>query len=335
MVTITALRTALYQPAAYFLHLQQIECGDVEIVRSTHFAEARVKLGGKDYLLYLPLQEQAMQHIVRFITLQRHALNRIVPRVEILRNEMRYETASGATLYADILLEPLPDALPLTDAIATISDEQEAHKMISSLEALRQALRSADVSHNNIRKENLLIDSRGVIYPIRWFYATDNAGGDDKPLENILNEVAAIVPELNLRASAAPLNPDAWANGLDEYLYCGNPHEGLIAVESEEGWGYVDCNGCEVIKPQYIWANDFCEGRAEVQTPQGMGLIDKQGEYVIDPIYEAVEFDVDLGWVRVCKDNQWTLFDYSGRQLSEWGESNPSDIETKHIREIQ
>ena len=221
------------------------------------------------------------------------------------------------------------------DAIATIGDEQEAHKMISSLEALRQALHLADVSHNNIRKENLLIDSRGVIYPIRWFYATDHAGGDDQPLESIIKEVAAIVPELNLRANATPLHPDAWANGLDEYLYCGNPHEGLIAVESEEGWGYVDCNGCEVIKPQYIWANDFCEGRAEVQTPQGMGLIDKQGEYVIDPIYEAVEFDVDLGWVRVCHNNQWALFDYSGRQMSEWGDSNPGDIEPRHIREIQ
>lgn len=335
MVTITALRTALYQPAAYFQHLQQMECRDVEIVRSTHFAESRVRLGGKEYLLHLPLQEQAMQHIERFITLQRHTLNRIVPRLEILRNEMRYESASGVTLYADILLEPLPDALPVTDAIATIGDEQEAHKMISSLEALRQALHLADVSHNNIRKENLLIDSRGVIYPIRWFYATDHAGGDDESLENIRKEVAAIVPELNLRASATPLNPDAWANGLDEYLYCGNPHEGLIAVESEEGWGYVDCNGCEVIKPQYIWANDFCEGRAEVQTPQGMGLIDKQGEYVIDPIYEAVEFDVDLGWVRVCHNNQWALFDYSGRQLSEWGDSHLADIETKHIREIQ
>ncbi|MBR6560428.1 MAG: hypothetical protein IKT75_04660, partial [Alistipes sp.] len=212
MVTITALRTALYQPAAYFQHLQQMECRDVEIVRSTHFAESRVKLGGKEYLLYLPLQEQAMQHIERFITLQRHALNRIVPRVEILRNEMRYETASGATLYADILLEPLPNALPLVDAIATIGDEQEAHRMISSLESLRQALHLADVSHNNIRKENLLIDSRGIIYPIRWFYATDHTGGDDKPLENIRKEVAAIVPELNLRASTTPLNPDAWAN---------------------------------------------------------------------------------------------------------------------------
>ncbi len=335
MVTITALRTALYQPAAYFQHLQQMECRDVEIVRSTHFAESRVRLDGKEYLLHLPLQEQAMQHIERFITLQRHTLNRIVPRLEILRNEMRYESASGATLYADILLEPLPDALPLTDAIATIGDEQEAGRMISSLEVLRQALHLADVSHNNIRKENLLIDSRGVIYPIRWFYATDHAGGDNESLENILNEVAAIVPELNLRASAAPLHPDAWANGLDEYLYCGNPHEGLIAVESEQGWGYVDCNGCEVIKPQYIWANDFCEGRAEVQTPQGMGLIDKQGEYVIDPIYEAVEFDVDLGWVRVCHNNQWALFDYSGRQMSEWGDSHLADIETKHIREIQ
>ena len=84
MVTITALRTALYQPAAYFQHLQQMECRDVEIVRSTHFAEARVKLGGKDYLLYLPLQEQAMQHIERFITLQRHALNRIAHKSKFL-----------------------------------------------------------------------------------------------------------------------------------------------------------------------------------------------------------------------------------------------------------
>lgn len=176
MVTISALRIALDQPAAHFQRLQQIQCEDVEIVRSTLFAEARVKLGGKQYLLHLPLQEQAMQHIERFVTLQRHALNRIVPRLEILRNEMRYETANGATLYADILLEPLPEALPLADAIATINDEQEAGEIINSLNALQQTLHAADVSHNNIRKENLLIDHRGGIYPIRWFYATDHAG---------------------------------------------------------------------------------------------------------------------------------------------------------------
>lgn len=143
------------------------------------------------------------------------------------------------------------------------------------------------------------------------------------------------MPEINSRTSTEPLQAELWTNSLDEYLYRGNPHEGLIAVESEQGWGYVDCNGCEVIKPQYIWANDFCEGRAEVQTPQGMGLIDKQGEYVIDPIYEAVEFDVDLGWVRVCQDNQWALFDYSGRQLCEWGHSHLGDIDNEHIKEIQ
>ena len=98
-------------------------------------------------------------------------------------------------------------------------------------------------------------------------------------------------------------------------------HEGLIAVESQKGWGYVDYNCHEVIKPQYLWANDFCEGRAEVQTKRGMGLIDKQGNYIIDPIYEAVEFDVEKGVVRVCQKKRWALFDYSGNQLCDWAKN--------------
>lgn len=334
MVTISALHTALNQPASHFCNLQHLKVIEDDIVRSTYFAQTKVKVGSQAYLLLLPLNEQAMQRVERFSLLNRHVNTPIVPHLKILRNEMRYEDSNGHELFADILLEPLPDALPLKDAIATINDRQEAQSLISSLESLRQTLNKAQVAHNNISCENILIDSRGVLYPIRWYYATEGAGDDDKKIAALQVEIATYLTTAEKENVAKEDLPYISSDLMDRYTYCGNIHEGLIAVESNEGWGYIDCNGNEVIKPQYLWANDFCEGRAEVQTTEGMGLIDKQGNYILEPIYETVEFDATLGWVRVCKNNKWALYDYSGKQLCDWCKSQIGDLTQHHINEI-
>lgn len=315
MVTISALRSVLNQPVAHFKRLRDVVWEEEQIVSSTLFAQARVKLRGGYYLLCMPLQGDAMQRVEHFLPLNKHLHCGVVPRIEILREEMRYTSSRGTEHFCDILLEPLPDALPLKDAIATAGGEDIA-SLRSAVDALQEQLHKADISHNNLRTENILIDRLGALYPIRWFYATGGKGGDDAALESLRATLDTLSNEEQGRERDAVIP----AAALDKYIYAGNLHEGLIVVESEAGWGFVNCNCEEVIKPQYIWANDFCEGRAEVQTESGMGLIDKEGNYILDPIYEDVEFDVREGLVRACQDNKQALFDYSGRQLCEWDE---------------
>lgn len=317
MITVSTLRIALNSPATHFRRLKNIRWDEEHITLSTYFATTRVRMGSVRYLLCLPLRKESMRRAERFIALHKHLECTAVPRLEIFRDEMSYHSSTEQELTSDILLEPLPDALPLTDAIATMCDE-EAGRLLESINKLVQQLLKADVSHNNIREEHLLINRFGTIFPIRWYYATAMAGGDAEAFAVLRQRIAAS----NTTQRSTSTDTDIYnRTELDKYLFASTMHEGLIAVENTRGWGYIDYNCHEVIKPQYIWANDFCEGRAEVQTKRGMGLIDKQGNYIIDPIYEAVEFDVEKGVVRVCQKRKWALFDYSGNQLCDWAKS--------------
>ncbi len=117
---------------------------------------------------------------------------------------------------------------------------------------------------------------------------------------------------------------------LEGHRWCSNLFEGLVCVEDETGYGFVDASNRVVIPSHFLWANDFHEGRAEVQTAEGMGLIDKQGGYVIPPHYEIVEYDPATSLSLVRRAGNWARFDYLGRQLTrfaplaELGEEEPA-----------
>lgn len=70
--------------------------------------------------------------------------------------------------------------------------------------------------------------------------------------------------------------------------YVKDFHEGLAAVKPEgQGmWGYIDHSGRFVIKPQYVFADDFSEGLAGVVVNRKYGFINKSGEMVIPPRFE-------------------------------------------------
>ena len=333
MATISSLRIALGQPELYFKRLKQIVWDGDEIVRSTFFAQTRILFEGKPYLLCMPLCATSLRRMERFLPLQQHLKCGILPKMEILRDEMQYELSDSSYRYCDILLEPLPDALPFTNALANIGDNKEASSYLAALDMLQQQLIAADISHNNLREENLLIDSHFRLYPIRWYYATDKAGGDEEAIERLRTKIVGMQSTMELHQ--AECEPYLTTTALDKYIYAGNMHEGLIVVEDEAGWGFVNYNCEEVIKPQYLWANDFCEGRAEVDTPQGMGLIDREGNYIIEPIYDSVEFDVENGWSKVCKDDMCALFDYSGNQLSSWEKTVGGGSDALKIKDLE
>lgn len=71
-------------------------------------------------------------------------------------------------------------------------------------------------------------------------------------------------------------------------------HEGLAAVGSDRRrggkWGYIDHAGRLVVKPQYLFADDFSEGLAGVEIDGNVvrfGFIDKAGKLVIQPRFRT------------------------------------------------
>ena len=313
MATISSFRTALEMPRSHFSTLAQLVRLDGGVARSTYFAEAKVMCGGCNMMIYMPLASVSLRRVERFVPLKRNLASAVVPRLTILREEMRWVDAMGREQMCDILCEPLPDGFPLADAMATIADEEEAAQLIEALDELQARLLHAGVSHNNIREENIFIDKDYHLHLVRWYYATDGAGGDDEAFAALRTKIASHLETMTLR------EPDfdyySAATPLTGHLSVRFMREGLAAVEDETGWGFVDSENNIVVEPKYEWVSDFCEGRAEVQTEQGMGLIDRHGEYVIPPCYKIVEYDVVSGCSQVLGDEGWFTLNYEGEPM--------------------
>ena len=311
MATISAFRTALTEPEKWFSRLSTAQWDGEPIRRCTFFAESRISHGEQKALIFMPLSALSMRRIERLIPKQLHLNSAIIPRCEILRDEMRHMLSDGRDSLCDILYEPLPNALPLADVLNSLAGEQEVAELLKAIAKLREELRRADISHNNLREENIMIDSSGRLYPIRWYYATAGVGGDDEALDALCTKIA--VHSRSMLMCDVESAPYSTSNTYEsKYSSMSRFSEGLIAVEQDGIWGFVDSNGNTIIEPKYLWVNDFREGRAEVERAEGMGLINKRGEYIIPTIYRIVEYDPQSGLSQAYNGNEWLEFDYEG-----------------------
>lgn len=313
MVTISNLRKALSAPTSSFTTLKGLVWDNSPIIRSTYFAETRIEFSGRAYLLSMPLANVAMHRVERFCVLKRHLKSKLVPALKILRNEMLYTDTLGNEQSCDILLEPLPNALPYTDALANAAfDKAEAESLLAAIDTLEKELSAVDVSLNNLRKENIYIDSEGLLRPIRWYHATNQAGGDKDNLALLRQEIICHQEDMELHDTRINYST---ATSLSGHLSVHSIFEGLIAVEDESGWGFVDSDNHSIIESKFGWVSDFREGRAEVEYAQAMGLIDKCGNFIIDPLYDILDYDHISGQSRALKDGVWHIFDYSGNEV--------------------
>lgn len=319
MATITDFRNALLSPRRSFRSLSELVWSDQTILRSTLFAEAKVERAGEKWMIYMPLSALSLRRVERFLPLKRHLLSHRVPQLLILRSEMLYDDALRGELSSDILLEPLPEGRSFADAVAAINSFQEAKALLSAIDELQQNLRLADISHNNVREENLLLSDDGALHLIRWYYATASAGGDDEAFATLREKIAKAGSTMELNSSQAEYVAEPLLSG---HLTLRPMREGLAAVEDESGWGFVDSENRYIIPAIYEWVNDFREGRSEVQTAEGMGLIDREGRYIIEPRYQIVEYDSVSGRSAVKNDRGWSIFDYSGVQLCDFGDED-------------
>ncbi len=321
MATIFDLRTALMSPASCFTHTANLSWRETVISRSTFFAETTVECRDARYLLCMPLRPDALRRAERFIVKKRYFNHPVVPKIEILRDEMCCGSSAVTPYYCDILLEPLPDGKPLDEAIRETADAAEAAELLRALDTLRKRLVEANVSLFNIRPENIIVDDEGQMRPVRWYYAAEGAGRDDEAFDGIRARITELFPQA---ATDEIRETPQRAFQLDGHFEARSLFEGLAAVYDPEGWGFVDKRNRTVIKPRFAWVNDFREGRAEVKTKRGrMGLIDKQGRYIIKPYYKIVEYDPVSGNSQVRKGCRWGVFDYTGRQIKEFSATAP------------
>lgn len=314
--TILQFLEALQNPESSFATLCGVEvCCDEQgqpiLRRTTRFAEAEIRWQGEKYLLAMPLSVAAQAQCERVLWRLQGLHEPFLVPIRRLAGELRVLDFAGSERHCDLILQALPGE-PLADAYGyTTGDELSA-----AIAHLKAALQASNFAHRNLKVENLRW-CEGRLLPIRYFDATLDGAveADLKALDRIHEELVGS-PEMGCSDCDLPYSPIGVLTG---HRWVGNEFEGLICIEDEAGYGFVDPYNRVVIEPQYRWADDFHEGRAVVETASGMGLINREGQYILPPIYEIVEYRYSDSLILVRQNGLWARFDYLGQQISSFG----------------
>lgn len=281
--------------------------------RTTRFAEAGIEWRGERWLLFLPLSPAALPRIERTASALRRINSDWLADYRILSQELRWHDGAGRPQSCDLVLQHLPAGRDFDEALYL----EHAATLHAALDALEEELRRIGLVHNNLKAANLRW-SGGRFIPLRYHDAQlgSTADGDREAFAALRRQIDRAGGTDGVSDVCADYNP---LRRLEGHRWTSHVFEGLVCVEDDAGYGYVDTDNRPVIAPQFLWAGDFREGRAEVQTSEGMGLIDRTGRFIIPPQYEIVDYIPAESVVRVRQNGLWALFDYLGRRLTEFG----------------
>ena len=87
--------------------------------------------------------------------------------------------------------------------------------------------------------------------------------------------------------------------------------EGLVSIEVNGQYGYVDLAGNPVIAPQFAEVGAFSQGLAPVKVGEQWGYIDRTGKIAIAPQFEAVA-SFSNGLAAVQQNGKWGFVDREG-----------------------
>ncbi len=283
--------------------------------RFTRFAEAEIEWNERRWLVALPLTPSALLRLERTVSALKRLNTEYLAEFRILPDEMRWQDDyTGATHNADLILQLLPSEVDFEQALHT----QTKETLLTALDALQNEMRRLQFTHNNLQAENLRWYA-GRFIPIRYYDAQigEPTEADTEAFDALRRKIAAAdtVDEQVVSDITMSYHP---INRLTGHRWVSSVFEGLVCVEDDAGYGFVDTDNNPVIASQFLWASDFHEGRAEVQTAEGMGLIDRQGCFVIPAEYEIIDYDYAASIIQVRHNGQWALFDYLGRRLTDF-----------------
>jgi len=101
-----------------------------------------------------------------------------------------------------------------------------------------------------------------------------------------------------------------------KYLVATKFTDGLAAVKTNNGWGYINTKDEFVIEVQFSDAKQFGNGLAAVEKDDKYGFIDKTGATIIPFEYDMAN-KFEEGYCDV-KKGKWGIIDLSGKAITEF-----------------
>ncbi len=324
---------ALYtMPEKFYIEVADMELfGDepwVHVQRTKNaielFADWRVDGNSHPVNIIVPVTEEAMELLVEINAELVRLRAPFLTQYQLHRAAAwRVDQRTQSTL-CRVMMQQLPLGERLSVA-AIGASVRTAERLYAAVDNLEQAMSICGVRFDRLRPEDLIVGIDGRLYPFRYdkiYFEVDEQDeivAAEPPLEEC-QQLRKEIEELCSHApqqSHYPTEPNPYSNSLCDiyggYIYCREPHEGLIAVEDLDGWGFVDEMHSVVVEPKYLSVSDFRGGFAVVQIAEDglFGLIDRGGRFILEPIYTLLEIDersgnatVELCGERsiICKD---------------------------------
>ena len=283
-------------------------------IETKHFTEYHASYANHELIIYAPASLEAVDMTYDAIRLRPKRCPHI-SALCVVPNEI---LCSGIIPHrCSLIFEELPQGTPLSEAMYT-----HKHKHLEQgLVELQNYLKEIDLSINNLKPENIIVDSDHHWHVIRAYYLSYDADNDDAIFERLKELIALNALSDNFDNTSfacegfAPYGCITTTDGRQLFAAC----EGLRRFTSSEGTGFEDEAGNIIIEATFRDATDFLEDRSVVTTHDAkMGIIDRKGRYIIDPLYDSIDFDVEDGISRVVDGNKIAKFDYFGTRLTEW-----------------
>ena len=310
--SIVEFRNALCEPSAYFCTLQNIEANTATICRSRHFAECRATIDGRNAIVYAPISPEATRLMHGAISTLRNTASRLCSELTFHACELK--RANGAT--CSVFVEWVAWGRPLSEAIYTSSQSA----LLAELEALSEMLHKNNISINNLKAENIIVDNLDKWHLTHQYYTTSSTSHDDNAIE--------CLRQLIEQNALTDLDTHCLGEAMSEYSVSEPMHEHRRQIEENGLVGFADESGNKVIECKYLSATRFVEHRSVVTLPNHrMGVVDIDGNEIIATEYDAIKYDVESGESWALLDNKAARFDYLGNQLTEWQDIDELDIE--------
>lgn len=286
--------------------------GTPALQRTTHTIEAEVRLQGREYLVALPLHTTAAHHLERTLKRITPLRHKALAPISLLHEELTWRDELGNTHRSDLWLQELPGE-PLTTRFTQLGTPEQ----LRAFNHLERTLETLGISHNNLKEENLRWTGEELVIIRPWDATFDEDHARDKAF--FATQRAALRLDLqtlsDCEAEYEAANEEPTSRRWEGHLF-----EGLIAIETDAGFGFANNEGEVVIEPRYAWVGDFYEGRAVVKEGEKMGVIDRTGGYILEPQYEVIEYRAAESRFWVRNEGLWAEFDYNGRQVSEFSD---------------
>lgn len=295
MISASALYSALCNPRSHFRLLSNLQFNGKaqDIVQQGAFLETQISIEHKRYMLYLPCAELSREQELLFSAIN----SPLFEPYTILRDELILDHSHCNTTRFDVIIQPIPKAVPLSDAPLDATIRQ------ALIESFEQECCRFNLTNRTLTERDILVDSANCLHIIRYHNITASE---------------TMPPFCSLRSHFESLSS---LNDIEEQYLTSTEHnlhhcDNYQLYHKQGRSGYIGTDGHSVITAKYLKVGDFYEGRAIVQTDNGFGVIDTQGRLIIEDSFQSIKYTTNHSrFIAYFEDGKYVTFDHNGTRI--------------------